>query len=125
MLSSPSQRRTPRPSTIGTTTVQMVDEPGSKEVAEQRRAPTDAYVLTRCGVARDLERLGRRRVDEVERRAALHLDRRTRLMRENERRCVKWRVGTPPALPFGVLVPAGEAELSGAHDLGTDPRTVP
>jgi hypothetical protein len=72
--------------------------------------------------ARRLERLGGRGVEEVERRAALHLDRRARVVREDEDGRVERRVGTPRALPLGVLVPAGVAELPGAHDLGADPH---
>jgi hypothetical protein len=86
--------------------------------------PADADVLAAGGLAGGLERLGRRGVDEVEGRAALHLDRRARVMGEDEGRCVERRVGTPPALPLRVLVPSGGAELPGTHDLGADPRTV-
>src|ERR687884_110770 len=61
---------------------------------------------------------------EVKRRAALHLDRRARVVGEDEDRRVKRRVGAPPALPLRVLVPSGRAELPGTHDLGADPRIV-
>src|SRR5688572_6840414 len=104
--------------------VGVVDEPGSKEVADHGGTSADAYVLAARSLAGLLERLGRRSVDEVKRRAALHLDRRARVMGEDEGRCVERRVGTPPALPLRVLVPSGRAELPGAHDLGADPRTV-
>ena len=104
--------------------VHVVDEPGSKEFADHRGTPADAYVLAARSLAGRLERLGRRRVDEVERRAALHLDRRARVMGEDEDRCVERRVGTPPALPLRVLVPSGRAELPGTHDLGADPGIV-
>src|SRR3954465_3623570 len=67
--------------------------------------------------------IGGGRVEEVERRAALHLDRRARVMGEDEDRCVERRVGTPRALPLRVLVPSGRAELPGTHDLGADPRS--
>ena len=56
--------------------VQMVDEPCGNEVTDDRRASTDADVLTRRSVASRLERFGGRCVDEMERRASLHLDRR-------------------------------------------------
>src|SRR5215218_7658858 len=104
--------------------VQVVDEPGGKEVADHGGTPADADVLAAGGLAGRLERLGRRGVDEVEGRAALHLDRRARVMGEDEGRGVERRVGTPPALPLRVLVPSGGAELPGPHDLGADPRTV-
>src|SRR5207244_899673 len=76
------------------------------------------------GLAGRLECLGRRSVDEVVRRAALHLDRRARVMGEDEGRCVERRVGTPYALPVRVLVPSGRAELPRTHDLGADPVIV-
>ena len=63
-------------------------------------------------------------VEEVKRRAALHLKRRTRVMGEDEDRCVERRVGTPPALTLGVIVPSRGAELPGTHDLGADPGVV-
>src|SRR5215212_5355774 len=101
--------------------VHVVDEPGCKELADRRGTSADAYVLAVRGLAGCLECLGRRSVDEVERRAALHLDRRARVMREDEDRCVERRVGTPRALPLRVLVPAWLTELPGTHDLGADP----
>ena len=45
------------------------------------------------------------------------------MMGEDEGRCVERWVGTPPALPVRVVVPAGRAELLRAHDLGANPRT--
>src|SRR5688500_434895 len=104
--------------------VHVVDEPGSKEVADHGGTSAEAYVLAVSSLAGCLERLGRRSVDEVKRRAPLHLDRRARVMGEDEGRCVERRVGTPPALPLRILVPSGRAELPGTHDLGADPRTV-
>src|SRR5262249_61862670 len=80
-------------------------------------------VLTARSLAGSLERLGRRSVDEVERRVFLHLDRRARVMSEYEGRRVERRVRTPPALPLRILVPVGRAELPGTHDLGADPRS--
>src|ERR671912_444830 len=62
--------------------VQVVDEPGSKEVADHGGTSADAYVLAVRSLAGRLERLGRRRVEEVERRAAFQLDRRARVMSE-------------------------------------------
>src|SRR5688572_22933819 len=102
--------------------VHVVDEPGRKEVADRGGTSADAYVLAVRGFASRLERLGRRRVAEVEGRAAFHLDRRARVMREDEGRRVERRVGTPRALPLRVLVPSGMAPLPGPHDLGADAR---
>ena len=45
-------------------------------------------------------------------------------MGQDEDRRVERRVGTPPALPLGVLGPSGRAELPGTHDLGADPLIV-
>jgi hypothetical protein len=103
--------------------VHVVDEPGSKEVADHGGTSAEAYVLAVRSLAGRLERLGRRCVDEVERRAALHLDRRARVMGDDEGRRVERRVGTPPALPLRVLVPSGRAELPSTHDLGADPSS--
>src|SRR5581483_10457687 len=104
--------------------VHMIDEARSNEVAEHGGTPADAYVLAGGRLAGSLEGLGRRGVDEVDGRAALHLDRRARMMGEDEGRCVERRIGAPPALPVRVLVPTGRAELPGSHDLRADPRTV-
>ena len=51
-----------------------------------------------------------------------HLDRRARVMGEDEDRRVERRVGPPPALPLRVVVPSGVTELPGTHDLCADPR---
>src|SRR5688572_11748768 len=101
--------------------VHVVDEPGGKEVADDGGTSTDAHILAARSLAGGLERLGGRGVDEVEGRAALHLDRWARVMGEDEDRCVERRVGTPRALPLRVLVPSGVAELPSTHDLRADP----
>src|SRR5437660_6370324 len=98
--------------------VHVVDEPGSKEVAEDGGTSADAHVLAVGRIAGGLERLGRRRVEEVEGRAALHLDRRAGVMSEDEDRRVERRVGAPWALPFSVFMPSRVTEFAGAHDLG-------
>ena len=102
----------------------VVNEPGSEKVADDGGAAADAYVLVVCGLAGSLERLGGRGVDKVERRAALHLDRRAVMVGENENRCVERWVWTPGALPVRVLMPSGMAELPCTHDLGGDSRIV-
>src|SRR5688500_5893567 len=60
--------------------VHVVDEPRGQEVADDGGTPADANVKAARRLAGRLERLGRRRVEEVERRATLHLDRRARVM---------------------------------------------
>src|SRR3954469_11556005 len=64
--------------------VHVVDQTGSKELADHGGTSADAYALAVRGLSGLLERLGGRRVEEVERRAALHLDRRARVMGEDE-----------------------------------------
>ena len=105
--------------------VHVVDQSGGEERADHGGAAAEAHVLAGRGLARRCERFGRRGVDEVEGRAALHLDRRARVMGEDEDRRMERRVGAPGALPVRVLVPSGVAELPGAHDLGADPQIVP
>ena len=72
----------------------------------------------------DVEGLGRRGVEEVERRPPGHLDRRPRPMSEHEGRRVERGVRAPPPRPIGVVLPARRAELARAHDLGADARLV-
>ena len=79
----------------------VVNEPGSEKVADDGGAAADAYVLVVCGLAGSLERLGGRGVDKVERRAALHLDRRAVMVGENENRCVNGGFGPQAPCQFG------------------------
>ena len=81
--------------------------------------------LTRGCVPRHLECIRWRGVEEVERRTALHLQRRARTVGQDVRRRVERRVVTPPPAPLRVVLPARRAELAGAHDLRTDPGSVP
>src|SRR5579872_2100766 len=104
--------------------VHVVDEPGSKEVADHGGTTTDAYVLAVGCVTSGLERVARRSVDEVERRTSLHLDRRAGVVREDEGRGVERRVRTPPALPLRLLVPSGRPGLPSTPDLGAVPWAV-
>src|SRR3954464_6638040 len=78
--------------------VHVVDEPGGKEVADDGGTSADAHVPAVRRLAGRLEGLGGRRVEEVERRAALHFDRRARVVSEDEDGCVERRVG--PHAPF-------------------------
>ena len=105
--------------------VQVVDETGGEERAHHGRAPADADVLTGGRVPRHLECIRRRGVEEVERRTTLHLQRRARTVGQDVRRRVERRVVAPPPAPLRVVLPARRAELAGAHDLRTDPGSVP
>src|SRR2546429_3158538 len=95
--------------------VHVVDEPGSKEVADDGGTSADAYVLAVRSLAGRFECLGRRSVDEVERRAAIHLDRRARVMGEDEGRCVERRGEKPPTPLHPGAVAARGGATSSAH----------
>ena len=82
--------------------VQRVDEVGLEELADDGGAAAEAYVLPvgrRLGL---LQRLGRRGVEEVERRVAQR-EARAEVVGEHEDRGVERRLVTPPALPVVVL----------------------
>ena len=105
--------------------MERVDQFGGKEVADHRRAAADAHVEVASCVPGEVERRLRAGVDEVEHRAALHLDRRAGVVREHEHRRVERRVRPPPAAPLVVGPDIGpraglRAELAAAHDLGTE-----
>src|SRR4051794_41384399 len=102
----------------------VVDEPGSEEVADDGGASADPYVPTPRSRPGGLERLGRRPVDEVERRPALHRDRRTWVMGEDEDGRVERRGGGPPSLPVRGLLPSRGGELSRTPDLRARTRVV-
>src|SRR4029453_11557851 len=72
-------------------------EPGGREGGGGGWPPPDASVLAARRVAGRLERLCRRRVEEVEGRAALHLDRRGGVVGEDEYRGVGGGLVTPTA----------------------------
>src|ERR687888_135735 len=91
--------------------VHVVDQPGSKEVADHGWTSAEAHVLAVRSLAGRLERLGRRSVDEVERRTALHLDRRARVVGEDEDRRVERRGWAPPPPPPPGPLPSRGARL--------------
>src|SRR6185437_1204987 len=104
--------------------VQMVDEPGGEELADHRRATADADVLAARSLPSNGQGIRGRGVEEVERRAAVHLERRPWAMGEHVRRGVERRIRPPPSAPLRVILPTRRAELAGAHDLRADAVSV-
>src|SRR5918996_1008424 len=106
--------------------VHVVDEPCREEVADRRGTSADPYVQAVGSLAGSLERLGRRSVDEVKGGAALHLDRRARVMGKNEHRCVERRDGAPPTPSTPALVPSrGGGTSRPPHFWGAPPDRGP
>ena len=104
--------------------MQVVDQVGGEELADGGRAAADADVKSARGGLGGRERLGRAGVDEVEGRAALHLDRGPDVMREHEGGRMERRLLPPPALPLLVGPRAAlVAELVAPHDLGANAGT--
>lgn len=104
--------------------VQVVDEPRGQELPQHRRTATDPDVKPAGGLPGDGERLRRLGLEEVERRAAVHLERRAWAVRQHVGGCVERRVLAPPAPPLRVVLPPRRPELAGAHDLRADAGAV-
>src|SRR5581483_3292220 len=104
--------------------VHLVDQVGGQELTDGCDTTTDANVATTGSVASSAEGVLRRCVDEVERRATLHLDRGARMVGQYEDGGVKGRLIAPPALPVVVISPrpAMGTELVPPHDLCADPH---
>src|SRR5579859_5931156 len=103
--------------------VHVVDQVGGEELADGGRAAADAHVQAARGVPGGRKGLLRAGVDEVEGRAALHLDRGPDVMGEHEGGGTERRLLAPPALPVLVSPRAAlVAELVAAHDLRADAR---
>jgi hypothetical protein len=82
--------------------VDLVDETRAQVLLDRVRPAADAHVPSAGGLACPLERLVDAAGDEMERRAALHLEGRARVMGQHEHRHVVRRVLAPPALPAHV-----------------------
>src|SRR3546814_19059785 len=93
--------------------VGVVDWLRSEEITDDGRAAAEPHAATLRGRRGHRERVGGRGIGEVKCRAALHLDRRARVMGQDEDRRMERRVGTPPAPPVGVVLPSGEPVISG------------
>ena len=88
--------------------------------------PPILHVVAVGGRERLLERGLDAVVDEVERGAALHRDRRARVVREHEHRVVVGRLVTPPTRPRLVAPrPADRAEHVAPHDGRADADVTP
>src|SRR6185503_19563725 len=97
---------------------EFIDDPGDERLSHGRSAARDvdailASRLTRLRVC-GLEALG----DEVEARAALHLDRLAGMVGEHEDRRVVGRLGAPPSIPVLIPLAADRPEHVAAHDVG-------
>src|SRR6516162_9988481 len=103
--------------------VRVVDQAGGQEFADGGRAPADADIPARGGLARPRKRLGGAGVEELKRGTAAHLDGGPGMVGEHQDRGVERRVVSPPPVPF--LVRPGavlRAELAPPHDLSADAR---
>src|SRR5207302_1479418 len=99
--------------------VHLVDDALLEILADRRDAASDADVARAGGFLCAAERLVEA-ADEVERGAALHLDGRVRVVREDERGHVIWRIVSPPSLPR-IVGPRAAARRE--HVAAEDPRT--
>src|SRR5690242_755208 len=77
----------------------LIDEAGLQILTNRRHPAADAHVFAFRGLARSFERFVNSAGDEVKDSAAVHRDRRTRVMREYEHRYVVGRIIAPPAFP--------------------------
>jgi hypothetical protein len=94
---------------------------GTQVLPRGRRAASDADVLPGGRLERPLERSLDPVRDEVERRPAVHLEGRARVVGQDEDRVVVRRVVAPPAAPVLVAPgPAHRAEHVPAHDHRAD-----
>src|ERR1035438_425553 len=89
------------------------------------RPPTGQRTMLSWWLARGLsgnrQRSRRAGVDEVERRAALHLNRRTGIVGEYEHRVLVGRIVAPPPLPVQILPRAAlRPEHVAAHNVRPD-----
>src|SRR5438876_2791634 len=96
---------------------ELVDDPGNEGLAHSRGATRDVYAalpgrLTRLCVS-GVEAAG----DKVEGRPDFHLDRLVSVMGEHKHRRVVRRLGTPPATPVLIPLPADRPERVPPHDV--------
>src|SRR5262245_31314889 len=103
--------------------VQLVDQPRLKILPDGEHAAAEAHVAASCGRAGPLERGLDAIGHEDELRPARHLERRARMVRQDEDRRVIRRLVSPPALPALVRPRAADGpEQVAADDPGAEPR---
>jgi hypothetical protein len=101
--------------------MQVVHQVSGQEGADGSWAAADPDVQPGCGPPCLLKGPGRAGAGEVERGAAIHLQRRPGMAGEDEHRGVKRRAVSPAALPLVVWPGAAlRPELIPAHDLRAD-----
>jgi hypothetical protein len=102
--------------------VHLVEQPGREVLLHGAGAAGDRDILVARRRARLLERGLDPVREEVERRAAVHLQRLARIVGQHEDRGVVRRILAPPAAPRLVpLAATGRAEHVAAHDGRPDP----
>ncbi len=116
---TPSNGRSPDPSRTGAmSSVSSSITPAASAWRTVEAPPAMSTPLSPASLARlsvsGVEPLR----DEVEGRPALHLDRLVGVVGEHEHRGVVGRLGTPPAAPVLVPLPADRAEHVAPHDVG-------
>src|SRR4051794_41302944 len=84
----------------------LVDQAGGQELAHRRSPSADAHIKVTSQLACHVESLGWSLVDEVESRAALHLEWRPHVVSEHHDGRVEWRGVAPPAPPL-LVCPRG------------------
>src|SRR6185369_1180557 len=101
-VNSLKQRLSPAEQDRRNCNVQFINEAFTKILLDCVRSTADAHVLSGSGLACAVQRLANASGYEVERRAAFHLDGRTRMMGQDEGwHVIRWVV-SPPAFPVFV-----------------------
>lgn len=101
--------------------VNLIHVAGLNVLPHRLGTAADLNVLCACRFARPLQRIFDAVRDEMKRRSAQHLDRRSWIMRQYESRRMIRRIVTPPALPLIVRpFPTNGSEHVATEDEGTE-----
>src|SRR5258708_17454839 len=79
--------------------MQFIDEPSAEILLNCCDTAANSYVALLCSIFRTLQRRMDAVGDEVKRRSALHLERFARMVGQDKRRDMIWRVLAPPPPP--------------------------